>query len=186
MNADRRSIEVTHRYLTTEQLQARWRGKRVIYNENCGRYGGWTGYEHFGLIQAYRYYGWRVTCWATVEAAAFGDASTSVFFDRLDDAVDVLKKLMDLAKRLGELACKPVQYAGYEFFGIKPWLPLEAGLRCIHDQMDTNPRAPTSPATWRHWIRRDPKRDDGRPLDPSLADRLGGKMWASYLNETLK
>jgi hypothetical protein len=124
-----------------------------------------------------------VTCWGQVEAEAFGNARDSIFFDQFDDAALVLMRLMSIAKRMGVLARHFVKYAGHEFFGTEPWLPLVAGLKCIRDEMETNPRAPTSPASWRHFMQRHPNRDDGRPLDPTLAERLGGKMWATYSRE---
>jgi hypothetical protein len=177
-------MEVTHRYFTTEQLQRDWKGKRLIFNQcHSGCYGGWTGYEHFGVIRAFRYYGWRVTCWGHVAADAFGDARDSIFFDEFDDAAIVLAKLMEVAKRMRVLARRPVRYADHKFFGIKPFLPLEAGLGWIYDGMQTNSRAPTSPASWRHFMRRYPDDDHGKPVDPKLANRLGGEMWASYLRE---
>lgn len=78
-------------------------GKRAVYAAH-GRYYGWTGYEYFGVISCYRYYGYHVTCWATVECRS------ARYFYLLKDAIDELDYLMDKADALGELSHLPVGY----------------------------------------------------------------------------
>lgn len=173
-------MQISHRHHTIEQLQRRWRGRRVIYRGYTDCYYGWTGYEGFGVIRPFRYYGWKVTCWAEVMANAFGDARNNIFFDRFDEAAHVLDKLMSLAWRMRRLSREPVQYAGWKFFhGNKPQpIATMVGFEWVCPDFNTNSRAPTSPASWRHFMRRHPD-DDA----PDLADRLGGRMYATYLRD---
>lgn len=78
---------------------------RAVYNRD-GVYDGWTGFEYFGVIWPFRYYGWRVTCWSTVMAAYYGQGNISVFFDTLDASIRELDRLMDKADSMGQLAKK--------------------------------------------------------------------------------
>jgi hypothetical protein len=156
------------------RLRRKPRGVRVAYHGQQQVYYGWTGFEEFGAITPYRYFGWRVTCWAEVAAEAYGDCYDSRFFHQLVDAVAELDRLMDVAERIGRLAHEPVKYfkppADWPRW---PWPGLESLSRItVSDE-----RAPNSPAQWRRHERRFP-RDDGRPHDPKQALRFGGRLIA--------
>jgi hypothetical protein len=74
-------------------------GQRIVYNGGFGIYYGWTGYEPFGVIWAYRYYGWQVTCWAQVHFQ-----TPPLYFGQFKNAVTKLDQLMDKAEQMGVLA----------------------------------------------------------------------------------
>jgi hypothetical protein len=89
-------MKIIYRQCTTEQLQQTMRGRRCVYHVLDDKYGGWTGFEHFGVIWPFRYFGWRVTCSAIVSIEAYGKARRARFFDNVKDAATELSSLMDL------------------------------------------------------------------------------------------
>jgi hypothetical protein len=173
------TIPISHYHLSIKQLQRHWRGRRVIYNGFYAYY-GWTGFECFGAITPYRYFGWCVTCWADVAAKAFGNARDHRFFDKFDEAAYALNKLMDIAKRMHRLAHKKVKYWEPDW-PIPREIEWQARSRLtwIRPDMKGDPRSPSSPAYWRRFMRRHP--DAGRPKRNDYPDLLGGKLQASYL-----
>ena len=128
---------ILHRHSTVERMPL---GKRAIYNGLYAYY-GWTGFEQFGVIRSYRYFGWGVTCWATATAAAYGNAHKTKFFGRFDDAVRELETLMDVAESIGLLAHKRVRYANFA----QTHNPFRF-LQPISSNMMCDPRVPWSPA----------------------------------------
>jgi hypothetical protein len=125
---------------------------RAVIRRESGVYDGWTGFEYFGVIWPFRYWGWRVTCWADVQ-----HRREELFLDQLDRAVRLLDLLMDRAERMGRLARAPVEY--WPPGNWKERLPLWvlAGFESIRDDFHTNPRMlDGTPAYWAHFHRRYP------------------------------
>ena len=147
-------IAIIHRTRSIEQLQKTMRGQRCVHKYDYV-YSGWTGFEEFGVIRSYRYYGWRVTCWADVMYEAYGTAHRARFFDRIDEAAAELEQLMNIAKRMRKLSKVQVEYFDAEAaFG-----PIRLESRCdlewITPDMKTDSRAPHgSPAAWRRFAQR--------------------------------
>src|SRR5262245_339 len=132
-------------------------GKRALRYEGGNRYGGWTGYQEFGVIQCYRYFGWCVTCWATILVDVYGHNDPC--FHQFADAVAALDRLMNIAEHRGELeTSKRVEY--WEPPG--GWPPRKGhlgwwrhhGFESIHPHMRTDSRAMHSPATLERVCRR--------------------------------
>jgi len=126
--------------------------RRALIRYPSGIYYGWTGLEEFGVVWPFRYYGWRVSCWATVKAQVYTDARISLFFDRLETAADELNHLMDVADRMGELSKQPVKYWAPSLLAPPPlW-------RICDLAPPGNPYVPlrlipSSPARWRAFAR---------------------------------
>ena len=144
---------------------------RALIRAAAGIHYGWTGFEEFGVVWPFRYYGWRVTCWATVMARAYSDANLSLFFDRLETAADELNYLMDVADKAGALSKQPVKYWEPKFLSPPPiWF--DCGLSTVEHQLHWPfQRLPGSPAWWRHWSRLHP---EGGPLTDDMARWHGG------------
>src|SRR5262245_57663286 len=135
-------------------------------------YYGWTGFEEFGCIWPFRYFGWRVTCWAAVAARVYGDARPERFFTRFAHAVKELDRLMDRAEKMGQLAHEPVQYADIKLLRPRS-RPVQLACAVGLDLISAHPprvgdRMPRSPAYYLHlqrFFRIGP--------DPDLPARLG-------------
>jgi hypothetical protein len=143
-------------------------GQRALRFEWSGRYSGWTGYEEFGVITSYRYFGWAVTCSATVMAEAYDNGNETPCFDHFNDAVTALFCFMDLAEDMGEfqrirrsLGVNRGQRVPYYNADLQPGVFWRCGLDMIRPDFDTDSRAMWSPARQRHFRQR-----HGETYDP--------------------
>jgi hypothetical protein len=131
--------------------------RRALLHRGNQWYDGWTGYEYFGCLSPHRYFGWQLHCWAQIYVEAFTDIRQSIFFARVEDALDSIDRLMDFADSRGRLSRKPVKYFNPDEFG--PRIPLSpeietamaAGLKFISEHRPIlDIRMPSdSPAHWR-------------------------------------
>jgi hypothetical protein len=143
-------------------------GKRALMFDGSGRYSGWTGFEGFGVITQYRYYGWAVTCDACVMAEAYDQGGVTLCFDHFEDAVRALFCLMDLAHEIGDLQALRKSMGVKRGQRVPYWKPPKewdrgegsllwwrrGGLETIHDDFKTNPRAFWSRASTHHFQKR--------------------------------
>jgi hypothetical protein len=146
------------------QLPNRLPKCRAVIHCWAGRYERWTGFEWFGVITAYRYFGWQVTCWAQVAATVFPLRQTA-FFARLEDAVDVLDRLMDRAEEMDQLTHEPV-------CGVLPPHFWGSRFEFINPMLISDSRVPESPAHRRRLFQRFP------PDQPLTKRQQQNREWA--------
>ena len=162
-------LKIIHRQCELKKIQRTMAGERCVYR--CGNcYCGWTGFEEFGVISPYRYFGWAVTCNILVMVEAYGSGRRVRYFDRVEQAAEELRRLMGVARNIGQLSRIPVEYFDPEAAGWPPApLPVLCGLEMIRDNMRMESRSPNSPARWRRWHQ---NRERGTWSDEDLADEL--------------
>lgn len=151
--------------------------KPAVVRRRDGCYDGWTGFEWFGVITEYRYYGWCVTCWADVMAVRYGRANINPFFSSFEAAVKELEWLMYEAGWLGRLSNKPVNYASSFTAQVSE---LQRLVRDCLSRMVPHPGSKAIPRNTLHspafYRRAFPIRDDGTPQTEQIFVLCGGHM----------
>jgi hypothetical protein len=160
-------LEIIHKVTTIKWLQKFRPGKQCVYRTSDNKYQGWTGYEIFGVIWPFRYFGWRVTCWAQVTAEAYGDAHRARYFDSIANAANELYRLMGIAKILGILKRSPVQYWDPDINSTnkrqRRWFRGDASFLRFPINREEHILIPSgSPASWQRWFH-------DKPLPPRLS-----------------
>jgi len=147
----------------------RWPNHPCVMNIPGFAYGGWTGEESFGQIRPFRYYGWRVTCFATIK-------TRDHYFQQFDSAVFDLWLLMNKAFEMGELPFWTPDGIGWQSS-----VRENPNAKCVPCDRKVHPYTPRLERIWdgpseilppgRTWIGCEIRTDTRAPGGPAQVDR---------------